>query len=62
MMEHILSLMLLVPLLGGAICLVVSAPAARTVALVATLIDLVLGAVLWAHFDVGGARWQFQEN
>jgi NADH-quinone oxidoreductase subunit M len=62
MMEHILSLMLLVPLLGGLICLLVSAPAARMVALTATLIDLALGAVLWAQFDVGGARWQFQEN
>ncbi len=62
MMEHILSLMLLVPLLGGAVCLAVSAPAARTVALVATLLNLALGALLWAQFDVGGARWQFQEN
>ena len=62
MMEHILSLMLLVPLLGGVICLLVPAQTARTVALVATLIDLALGAVLWANFDVGGARWQFQEN
>ncbi len=62
MMEHILSLMLLVPLLGGVICLLVQAQTARTVALVATLIDLALGAVLWANFDVGGARWQFQEN
>ena len=62
MMEHILSLMLLVPLLGGVICLLVPAQTARIVALVATLIDLALGAVLWANFDVGGARWQFQEN
>ena len=62
MMEHILSLMLLVPLLGGVICLLVSAPTARTVALGVTLIDLVLGALLWANFDVGGARWQFQES
>ena len=58
----ILSLMLLVPLVAGVICLLVSAQAARTVALIATLIDFVLGVVLWMNFDVGGAQWQFQEN
>lgn len=58
----ILSLMLLVPLVAGVICLMVSAQAARTVALVATLIDLALGIVLWTSFDVGGAQWQFQES
>lgn len=58
----ILSLMLLVPLVAGVICLMVSAQAARTVALVATLIDLALGIVLWTSFDIGGAQWQFQES
>ena len=58
----ILSLMLLVPLVAGVICLMVSAQAARTVALVATLIDLALGIALWISFDVGGAQWQFQES
>ena len=58
----ILSLMLLVPLVAGVICLMVSAQAARTIALVATLIDLALGIVLWTSFDVGGAQWQFQES
>jgi NADH-quinone oxidoreductase subunit M len=58
----ILSLMLLVPLVAGVICLLVSAQAARTVALIATLIDFVLGVVLWMNFDVGGAQWQFQES
>jgi NADH-quinone oxidoreductase subunit M len=62
MMDHILSLMLLVPLVAGVVCLLVSDNAARTVALVATLIDLALGVVLWTQFDIGGARWQFQEN
>ncbi len=62
MMEHILSLMLLVPLIGGVTCLLVTAQTARTVALAATLIDLALGVVLWCNFDVGGARWQFQES
>jgi len=58
----ILSLMLLVPLVAGVICLMVSAQAARTVALAATLIDLALGIVLWTSFDIGGAQWQFQES
>ncbi len=62
MMDHILSLMLLVPLLGGAVCLLASDSAARNTALVATLINLALGFVLWLNFDVGGARWQFQES
>ncbi|MFM5954983.1 MAG: NADH-quinone oxidoreductase subunit M [Novosphingobium sp.] len=62
MMDHILSLMLLVPLVAGIACLFVSAQTARNLALAATLIDFALGVVLWINFDVGGARWQFQEN
>ena len=58
----ILSLMLLVPLVGAVICLLASERAARMVALVATLIDLVLGIVLWANYDIGGAQWQFTER
>jgi NADH-quinone oxidoreductase subunit M len=58
----ILSLMLLVPLVGAIACLKLEAQAARTVALIATLIDFVLGVVLWLNFDIGGAQWQFQER
>jgi NADH-quinone oxidoreductase subunit M len=58
----ILSLMLLVPLIGAAACLVVEAKAARTIALVATLIDFALGVLLWANYDIGGAQWQFVEK
>ncbi len=58
----ILSLMLAVPLVAALACLVVDAKVARTLALAATLIDFVLGAVLWLNFDVGGAQWQFQES
>ncbi len=32
------------------------------VALLATLIDLALGIILWANFDIGGAQWQFTER
>jgi hypothetical protein len=36
---------------------------ARSVdALAATLIDLALGIVLWANFDIGGPQWQFVER
>jgi NADH-quinone oxidoreductase subunit M len=58
----ILSLMLLVPLVAAVACLMVEAQAARAIALAATLIDLALGIVLWAQFDIGGAQWQFQER
>ncbi|PEQ13389.1 NADH-quinone oxidoreductase subunit M [Novosphingobium sp. PC22D] len=58
----ILSLMLLVPLVGAIACLFLDARPARTVALVATLIDFVLGVVLWANYDIGGAQWQFTER
>ena len=58
----ILSIMLLVPLAGAIACLFLDAPAARITALGATLIDLALGIVLWASYDIGGAQWQFQES
>jgi NADH-quinone oxidoreductase subunit M len=58
----ILSLMLLVPMLGALACLFVGARAARTIALGATLVDLALGLLLWASYDIGGAQWQFVER
>ncbi|MFM5885504.1 MAG: NADH-quinone oxidoreductase subunit M [Novosphingobium sp.] len=58
----ILSLMLGVPLIAAAACLLVEAKAARWIALGATLVNLALGVVLWCHYDVGGAQWQFTEN
>ena len=58
----ILSLMLLVPLLGAVACFFAEAKLARTIALVATLVNLALGAVLWANYDIGGAQWQFTER
>ena len=59
----ILSLMLAVPMIGAIACLFVSAQSARWIALSATLIDLLLGAVLWLSFDLtpGAAEWQFTE-
>ena len=58
----ILSLMLLVPLIGAVACLFAEAKTARVIALAATLVDLALGVVLWANYDVGGAQWQFTEK
>ena len=58
----ILSAMLLVPLVAAVACLLVEAKAARTIALVATLIDFALGVLLWSNYDIGGAQWQFVEK
>ncbi|MFM6852542.1 MAG: NADH-quinone oxidoreductase subunit M, partial [Sphingopyxis sp.] len=58
----ILSLMLTVPVAAALICLASGARAARWIALGATLIDFALGCVLWAHFDIGGAQWQYTER
>jgi NADH-quinone oxidoreductase subunit M len=57
----ILTLMLLVPTLAAVACLFVNANSARLVALAATLIDLLLGILLWATYEVGGEQWQFIE-
>ena len=53
--------MLGVPALAAIACLFVSAREARWLALGATLIDLVLGVLLWTGFETGGAQWQFVE-
>lgn len=58
----ILSLMLALPLVAGAICLFLDAKSARWVALIATVADLLLGIILWTNFDIGGAQWQFVEK
>ena len=57
----ILSLMLAVPAIAAIVCLFLPATSARWLALAATLVDLALGALLWASYDIGGAQWQFQE-
>lgn len=60
-MSGILTIMLIIPLAAAVACLFVGAAQARWIALGATLIDLVLGGVLWASFEVGGPQWQFVE-
>ncbi len=58
----ILTLMLAVPLAAAVACLFAEARAARTIALLATLVDFVLGVLLWVNYDIGGAQWQFTER
>jgi NADH-quinone oxidoreductase subunit M len=58
----ILSVMLAVPALAAIVCVFLSANSARWLALIATLVDLVLGIVLWANFEIGGPQWQFVER
>ncbi|GAA4019781.1 NADH-quinone oxidoreductase subunit M [Sphingomonas swuensis] len=58
----ILSLMIALPLLAALGCLFVGTNGARWLALGTTLALFVLGCVLWAGYDTGGAQWQFQER
>ena len=58
----ILSVLIAVPMIAAVVCLFVSANTARTLALAATLIDFVLGIMLWMNYDIGGAQWQFVEH
>ena len=58
----LLSLLIFVPLLAGALCLFVSANAARWIALIATLACLEIGIDLWVLFDPNGPQWQFVEK
>jgi NADH-quinone oxidoreductase subunit M len=54
--------MLLVPLVGAALCLKANRDSARMIALLTTLVDFVLGVVLWSRYEVGGPQWQFTEH
>ncbi|MBD8549291.1 NADH-quinone oxidoreductase subunit M [Sphingomonas sp. CFBP 8764] len=58
----ILSVLIAIPMIAAIACLFVSANTARMLALAATLIDFVLGIMLWMNFDIGGAQWQFVEH
>ncbi|MFC7537002.1 NADH-quinone oxidoreductase subunit M [Sphingomonas sp. GCM10030256] len=58
----ILTTMIAIPLLAALACLFVKAPAARALALGATLADLALGVLLWLNYQPGGPQWQFVEN
>ena len=61
-MSGLLTLLIAVPLVAGIVALFVGANGARWIALIATLIDLMLGGVLWAGYDPAGPQWQFVEH
>src|SRR3954447_25400146 len=58
----LLSILIAVPLVAGALCLFLNANGARWTALIATLIDFALSIYLWQAYDPGGAQWQFVER
>ncbi|MFL6733055.1 MAG: NADH-quinone oxidoreductase subunit M, partial [Sphingomicrobium sp.] len=58
----LLTVLIAVPLIAGAIALFLSANGARWIALVATLVDLAVGSYLWLNFDPNGPQWQFVEH
>ena len=57
----VLTLLIAIPAFAAIACLFVEAQAARWIALGATLLDLLLGILLWASFQIGGPQWQFVE-
>ena len=57
----ILTVLVALPLVAGLACLFAGANAARWIALIATLVELVLGIMLWAGYEPGGPQWQFTE-
>jgi len=58
----ILTALIAVPTFAAIACLFADAKAARWIALGVTLLDLALGILLWATYQVGGPQWQFVEN
>jgi NADH-quinone oxidoreductase subunit M len=57
----VLSLLIVTPLVAGAIALFLNASGARWLALTATMLELVLSIYLWVNYNPDGAQWQFQE-
>jgi NADH-quinone oxidoreductase subunit M len=58
----LLTILIAIPLIAGAIALFLNASGARWIALIATLLDFALAIYLWANFDPDGAQWQFAEK
>ncbi len=58
----LLTILIAIPLFGGAIALFLNDSGARWVALVATLLDFALSIYVWQAYDPNGAQWQFVEN
>ena len=58
----LLSLLIIVPLVAGVLCLFAKAQGARWIALVGTLIDFALSIYAWMQFNPDGPQWQFVEK
>ena len=58
----LLSLLIIVPLVAGVLCLFIKAEGARWVALAGTLIDLVVSIAAWVQYNPDGPQWQFVEK
>src|SRR4029078_2219247 len=58
----LVSLLILIPLVAGAVCLFLNANGARWSALIATLVGFGLSICLWVQFDPDGPQWQFVEK
>ena len=58
----ILSILIAVPLLAGVLALFLKPGGALWIALIATLVNLALGIVMWVTYDPNGAQWQFVES
>ena len=58
----LLTILIAVPLIAGALCLFVRDEGARWIALTGTLISLAISIYLWIAFDPNGAQWQFVEK
>jgi NADH-quinone oxidoreductase subunit M len=58
----LLSLLIVIPLVAGLLCLLVKADGARWTALIATLIELAVSIYMWVRFNPNGPQWQFVEK
>jgi NADH-quinone oxidoreductase subunit M len=61
-MSHILSVMIVLPMVAALASLFQSENGARWTALGTTLILFALGIVLWVNYEIGGPQWQYVEN
>jgi NADH-quinone oxidoreductase subunit M len=58
----LLSLLIIVPLAAGVLCLFARAEGARWIALVGTLLDLAISIYAWMQYNPDGPQWQFVEH
>jgi len=61
-LSHLLSILILMPLLVGVLCFLVGEKEAKALALVASLATFVLSLGLWVGYDPSGVAFQFVEQ